>query len=196
MSPTKIEPEEVEGEIIGSTDYFFVKVGEAVPLKSSDFNFEVETLPSQAIAISERFRLTFVAHSCGFFVVRTKDLIDSANEFKEKRNGSPVQQLSLVDVSIGRIRSLTLSTDNLTLAAVTSLSGDIRFYSVESFLNKEVKQSFSCSLDDSALVKDMRWITTQKNSYIVLSNTGKLYHGEIGFPLKQVMDNVDAEFGT
>ncbi|XP_017414625.1 nuclear pore complex protein NUP214 isoform X3 [Vigna angularis] len=192
MSPTKIEPEEVEGEIIGSTDYFFVKVGEAVPLKSSDFNFEVETLPSQAIAISERFRLTFVAHSCGFFVVRTKDLIDSANEFKEKRNGSPVQQLSLVDVSIGRIRSLTLSTDNLTLAAVTSLSGDIRFYSVESFLNKEVKQSFSCSLDDSALVKDMRWITTQKNSYIVLSNTGKLYHGEIGFPLKQVMDNVDA----
>ncbi|XP_047156552.1 nuclear pore complex protein NUP214 isoform X2 [Vigna umbellata] len=192
MSPTKIEPEEVEGEIIGSTDYFFVKVGEAVPLKSSDFNFEVETLPSQAIAISERFRLTFVAHSCGFFVVRTKDLIDSANEFKEKRNGSPVEQLSLVDVSIGRIRSLTLSTDNLTLAAVTSLSGDIWFYYVESFLNKEVKQSFSCSLDDSALVKDMRWITTQKNSYIVLSNTGKLYHGEIGFPLKQVMDNVDA----
>jgi len=38
----------------------------------------------------------------------------------------------------------------------------------------------------------MRWITTQKNSYVVLSNTGKLYHGEIGFPLKQVMDNVDA----
>ncbi|XP_014513545.1 nuclear pore complex protein NUP214 isoform X2 [Vigna radiata var. radiata] len=192
MSPTKIEPEEVEGEIIGSTDYFFVKVGEAVPLKSSDFNFEAETLPSQAIAISECFRLTFVAHSRGFFVVRTKDIIDSANQFKENGNGSPVEQLSLVDVSIGRIRSLTLSTDNLTLAAVTSLSGDIQFYSVESFLNKEVKQSFSCSLDDSALVKDMRWITTQKNSYIVLSNTGKLYHGEIGFPLKQVMDNVDA----
>ncbi|XP_027934105.1 nuclear pore complex protein NUP214 isoform X2 [Vigna unguiculata] len=192
MSPTKIEPEEVEGEIIGTTDYFFVKVGEAVPLKSSDFSFDAETLPSQAIAISERFRLSFVAHSSGFFVVRTKDLIDSANEFKEKGNGSPVEQLSLVDVSIGRIRSLTLSTDNLTLAAVTSSSGDIQFYSVESFLNKEVKQSFSCSLDDSALVKDMRWITTQKNSYVVLSNTGKLYHGEIGFPLKQVMDNVDA----
>jgi len=55
-----------------------------------------------------------------------------------------------------------------------------------------VKQSFSCSLDDSALVKDMRWITTRKNTYVVLSNTGKLYHGEIGFPLKHVMDSVDA----
>jgi len=65
MSPTKIEPEEVEGEIIGTTDYFFVKVGEAVPLKSSDFSFDAETLPSQAIAISERFRLSFVAHSSG-----------------------------------------------------------------------------------------------------------------------------------
>ncbi|KAK8467551.1 hypothetical protein PHAVU_007G078700 [Phaseolus vulgaris] len=38
----------------------------------------------------------------------------------------------------------------------------------------------------------MRWITTRKSSYVVLSNTGKLYHGEIGFPLKHVMDSVDA----
>jgi len=38
----------------------------------------------------------------------------------------------------------------------------------------------------------MRWITTRKNTYVVLSNTGKLYHGEIGFPLKHVMDSVDA----
>ncbi|KAK7357242.1 hypothetical protein VNO80_16526 [Phaseolus coccineus] len=192
MSPTKIEPEEVEGEIVGTTDYFFAKIGEAIPLKSSDFNFDVEALPLQALTISERFRLTFVAHSSGFFVAKTKDLIDSANEFKEKGNGSPVEQLSLVDVPIGRVRALALSTDNLTLAAVASVSGDIWFYSVESFLNKEVKQSFSCSLDDSALVKDMRWITTRKNSYVVLSNTGKLYHGEIGFPLKHVMDSVDA----
>jgi len=65
MSPTKIEPEEFEGEITGTTDYFFVKIGEAVPLKSSDFNFDVETLPLQALTLSERFRLTFVAHSSG-----------------------------------------------------------------------------------------------------------------------------------
>lgn len=66
MSPSKkIEPEEVEGEIIGTTDYFFVKVGEALPLKSSDSVFDAETLPSQPLALSERFRLTFVAHSSG-----------------------------------------------------------------------------------------------------------------------------------
>nr|KYP50091.1 hypothetical protein KK1_028167 [Cajanus cajan] len=190
MSPAKIEPEEVEGEVVGTTDYFFVKIGEAVPLKASDSNFDVETLPSQPLALSERFRLTFVAHSSGFYVARTKDLIDSANEFKDKGSGSPVQQLSLVDVSIGRVRALAVSTDNSTLAA--SVAGDIRFYSVESFLNKEVKQSFSSSLDDSTFVNDMRWITTTKNSYVVLSNIGKLYCGEIGFPLKHVMDNVDA----
>ncbi|CAJ1943666.1 unnamed protein product [Sphenostylis stenocarpa] len=140
MSPTKIVPEEVDGEIIGTTDYFFVKIGEAIPLKSSDSNFDAETLPSQPLALSERFRLTFVAHSSGFLVARTKDLIDSAGELKEKGGtGSPVEQLSLVDVPIGRVRALALSTDNLTLAAVASVSSDIWFYLVESFLNKVVK---------------------------------------------------------
>ncbi|KAL2327625.1 hypothetical protein Fmac_021052 [Flemingia macrophylla] len=190
MSPAKIEPEEVEGEVVGTTDYFFVKIGEAVPLKASDSNFDVGTLPSQPLAVSERFRLTFVAHSSGFFVARTKDLIDSANKFKDEGSGTPVQQLSFVDVSIGRVRALAVSTDNLTLAA--SVSGDIRFYSVENFIKKEVKQSFSSSLDDSTFVKDMRWITTTKNSYVILSNVEKLYYGEIGLPLKHVMDNVDA----
>jgi len=79
---------------------------------------------------------TFSCCGLGFFVAKTKDLIDSAKEFKEKGNGSPVEQLSLVDVPIGRVRSLAISTDNLTLAAVASGSGDISFYSVESFLNK------------------------------------------------------------
>lgn len=55
-----------------------------------------------------------------------------------------------------------------------------------------MKQSFSCSLNNSTFVKDMRWITTSENSYVVLSNTGALYHGEPGFPLKLVMENVDA----
>lgn len=190
MGPAKIEPEELEGEVVGTTDYFFVKIGEAVPLKDSDSNFDVEALPTEPLVVSECFRLTFVAHSSGFFVARTKDLIDSANEFKEKESGSPVQKLSLVDVSIGRVRVLALSTDNSMLAA--SVSGDIWFYSVENFLNKEVKQSFSCSLNDSTFVKDMRWITAPKKSYVVLSNIGKLYYGEIGFPLKHVMDSVDA----
>lgn len=61
--------------------------------------------------------------------MKTKDLIDSA-----KGSGSSVEQLSLVDVPIGRVRTLAVSTDNSLLAA--AVAGDIRFYSVDSFLNK------------------------------------------------------------
>ncbi|KAJ1391374.1 putative nuclear pore complex protein [Sesbania bispinosa] len=186
--PIKIE--ELEGESVCTTDYFFVKIGESLPLKANDSNFDLETLPSQPLALSERFRLTFVAHSSGFYVARTKDLIDSAKEFKDKGSGSSVQELSLIDVPVGRVRILALSTDNSTLAA--SVAGDITFYSVHSFLSKEVKQSYFCSLNDSNFVKDMRWITTSENSYVVLSNTGELYHGETGCPLKHVMDSVEA----
>ncbi|XP_027189043.1 nuclear pore complex protein NUP214 isoform X2 [Cicer arietinum] len=57
---------------------------------------------------------------------------------------------------------------------------------------EEVKQSFSCSLNDPTFVKDMRWTTTLENAYVVLSNTGQLYHGRAGFPLKHVMDSVEA----
>lgn len=55
-----------------------------------------------------------------------------------------------------------------------------------------MKQSFSCSLNDSAFVKDMRWITTPENSFVVLSNSGDLYYGEVDSPLKCVMDCVEA----
>ncbi|XP_045810734.1 nuclear pore complex protein NUP214 isoform X1 [Trifolium pratense] len=183
MSVVKIE--ELEGDIVPSIDHFFVKIGEPIPLNSNDSNFDLQTPTTQPIALSQRFRLTFLAHSSGFYVVKTKDLIDSA-----KGSGSAVEELSLVDVGIGRVRILALSTDNSTLAA--SVGGYIRFYSVDSFLNKEVKQSFSCLLNDSTFVKDMRWTTTSENSYVVLSNTGQLYHGGAGSPLKHVMDSVEA----
>jgi len=38
----------------------------------------------------------------------------------------------------------------------------------------------------------MRWTTASENSYVVLSNTGQLYHGRAGFPLKHVIDSVEA----
>ena len=60
--------------------------------------------------------------------------MDSAKEYKEKGNGSPIQHLSLADVPIGKVHVLALSTDNSILAA--SISGDIRFYSVHNFLSK------------------------------------------------------------
>lgn len=70
----------------------------------------------------------------GVFVARTKDVMDSAKEYKEKGSGSPIQQLSLVEIPIGKVNTLALSADNSTVAA--SVSGDIRFFSVDSLLSK------------------------------------------------------------
>lgn len=63
MSTVKIE--ELEGEGFPTSDYFFKSIGDPVPLKSNDYSFDPETLPSHPLALSERFRLTFVAHSSG-----------------------------------------------------------------------------------------------------------------------------------
>lgn len=38
----------------------------------------------------------------------------------------------------------------------------------------------------------MIWRRRLETSFLVLSNHGKLYHGALGAPLKDVMDNVDA----
>ncbi|XP_050268829.1 nuclear pore complex protein NUP214-like [Quercus robur] len=56
----------------------------------------------------------------------------------------------------------------------------------------EVEPSFSCSVDETSFVKDFRWRKKSENSYVVLSNSGKLYHGAVDGPFKEVMDNVDA----
>lgn len=57
---------------------------------------------------------------------------------------------------------------------------------------QEIKPSFSCSLNGSTYVKDIRWRKKAENSFLVLSNVGKLYHGGVSGPLQDVMDNVDA----
>lgn len=57
---------------------------------------------------------------------------------------------------------------------------------------QELKPFFSCSLDESSAVKDFRWSKKSDNSYVVLSNSGKLYHGAVDGTFKDVMDNVDA----
>ena len=57
---------------------------------------------------------------------------------------------------------------------------------------QEVEPSFSCSVDETSFVKDFRWRKKSENSYVVLSNSGKLYHGAVDGPFKEVMANVDA----
>ncbi|KAG9458538.1 hypothetical protein H6P81_003046 [Aristolochia fimbriata] len=197
MSETKEDPdslvtpeEEKEGNVVDSTDFVFRKIGESILLKSHEAEFALENAPLQALAVSERFRLLFFAHSGGFCVVKTRDAIDSAKEIKENGKKSCLQEVSVVDVSIGQVSLLALSTDSSTLAAC--VGGNSLFFSVASLLNKVHEPSSSCSVGESSHVKDLRWRKDTEHSFVVLSSHGKLYRGELGGPLVDVLDDVDA----
>lgn len=69
-------------------------------------------------------------------MVRIKDVIASAEEIKNGGTGSSVQDLSIVDVSIGKVHILAVSTDNSVLAAV--VAGDVHIFSVQSLLDKVI----------------------------------------------------------
>ncbi|KAG8371782.1 hypothetical protein BUALT_Bualt13G0124000 [Buddleja alternifolia] len=185
--------EEIDGDEVGSRNYRFSKIGEPVPItpnNTSEFQPEECLLPSQPLAVSERFRLLFVAHSQGFCVARTKDVIASADQIKENQTGSSVQELSLVDVPIGKVSILALSADDSSLAAI--VGHYVHFFAVSALLHKEKQPSYSISLDVSSCIKDMRWDRKVAKAYIILSANGKLYHGYGQGPLTYVMEGVDA----
>lgn len=199
---TKTEfEEEKEGDHVESSDYYFDKIGKPIPILSdqtvSPFPLQNPPLPSRPLALSQSRRLIFVAHPSGFLVARTKDVMDAAMDIKEKgsSSSSSIQHVSLVDVPIGKVHILTLSTDSSTLAV--SVAAHIHFFHIHSLLDKEQKPSFSCSLSEpsSSTVKDIQWRRRPDNSYLVLSNQGKLYHGALAavtHTLKHITDNVDA----
>ncbi|KAK4758135.1 hypothetical protein SAY87_019436 [Trapa incisa] len=185
--------DEKEGDCVVTSDFFFDRIGEPVPVKFTDGyseTYELDSLPSQPLAVSERFQLLFVAHSDRFCVARTADVMEAAREIKDKGNGLSVMELSIVDVPIGKVRILSLSPDSSTLAA--SVGRDVHFFSVDSLLNKDPEPFSSCSVEESGFLKEMRWLEKVEKSFILLSNIRKLYHGNVGSPLKQVMDEVDA----
>ncbi|KAL2557114.1 Nuclear pore complex protein [Forsythia ovata] len=183
--------EEIEGDSIGSRNYRFSRIGEPVPIKSEpDSGFDPACLPSQPLAVSERFRLLFVAHPDGVCVAKTKEVIASAEEFKDKKTGRSIQKLSFLDLPMGKVSILALSADDSVLAA--TVGRDIHFFAVSALLHKEQKPSFSVSLDDSSCIKDMRWSRKFKKIYVTLSTDGKLYHGSGQGPLDYMMDNVDS----
>ncbi|KAK4792947.1 hypothetical protein SAY86_023382 [Trapa natans] len=185
--------DEKEGDCVVTSDFFFDRIGEPVPVKFTDGyseTYELDSLPSQPLAVSERFQLLFVAHSDRFCVARTADVMEAAREIKDKGNGLSVLELSIVDVPIGKVRILSLSPDSSTLAA--SVGRDVHFFSVDSLLNKDPEPFSSCSVEESGFLKEMRWLEKVEKSFILLSNIRKLYHGNVGSPLKQVMDEVDA----
>ncbi|KAL4561022.1 hypothetical protein LXL04_033182 [Taraxacum kok-saghyz] len=186
----KVE-EEIEGDQIGTKNYRFSKIGESVPIKSdADFKFDMDNLPSRPMAVSERFGVIFVAHSSGFCVARTKDVINTAEELKNEGNGSCIQELSLVDVSLGKVSILTLSSDSSLLAA--SVGFNLHFFSVDGLLNKDHEPLFSKALSESSSIKDMQWNPRLKDKYVVLTSDGKLYHAAGQDDLNNLMDNVDA----
>ncbi|XP_060973660.1 nuclear pore complex protein NUP214 isoform X1 [Cannabis sativa] len=186
--------EELDADRICSTDYFFDRIGEPVPLKPPPFNYDLKSLPSQPLALSEFHGLIFLALSSGFCVARTKDVIALSLEIKENGTSSSscsIQQSSLVDVAIGEVRILALSHDQSTLAA--TVGADIHFFSVDLLISDKLsKPDFSSSVDESSYVKDFRWRKKSENTYLSLSNTGSLYRGTLDGPIKHVMEDVDA----
>ncbi|TMW94336.1 hypothetical protein EJD97_010422, partial [Solanum chilense] len=185
--------EEIEGDQIGSKNYRFSRIGTPVPIKSgedSSFDIENECPPLQPLVVSERFRLLFVAHSNGFCVARTKEVMTSAEEIKEKGTGPSIQELSVVDVAIGKVSILALSGDESLLAAC--VGNKIHFYPVSALLYKDQTPAFSHSLNDSSIIKDMQWAKKAEKVYVVLATDGKFYSGVGQSPIKQVMDDCDA----
>ncbi|KAG9136244.1 hypothetical protein Leryth_003840 [Lithospermum erythrorhizon] len=188
--------EEIEGDQIGSRNYRFSRIGEPVSIKHpSDSQFDLDSPPTRPIAISNRFRLLFVAHSQGFCVARIKEVKELAaklknDDVKDKERQPSIQELSIVDVPAGKVSILALSRDDSMLAA--TIDHHIHFYAVSSLLHKEQKPSYSVSADDSSYITDMRWAQLSVKEYVVLLHNGKLYQGCGQGPLKDIMDSVDA----
>ncbi|KAK9750101.1 hypothetical protein RND81_02G173400 [Saponaria officinalis] len=167
----KIE-EIIDGEHLETDDYFFCKVGDSIPLSSNDPVFSTDSVPSKPLALSQRFGVVFAAHSSGFCVAKTKDVIAAAKEIKAKNSGCTVQELSVVDVDIGRVSILALSEDSTHVAVV--VANEIHFFAVNSLFNKDKKSLFSCSVESNH-VKDMLWLKDSEQSFIVLTERGEMH---------------------
>uniref|UniRef100_A0A803LXZ4 Nuclear pore complex protein NUP214 n=1 Tax=Chenopodium quinoa TaxID=63459 RepID=A0A803LXZ4_CHEQI len=181
--------EQVEGERIETNDYFFCKIGDSIPIMSDGSIFDANNPPAKPLVISESSGLIFAAHSTGFCVANITDVIAAAKEIKDKGSGPSVQDLCVVDVLIGRVSILALSTECSVISAV--VEGEIQFFFVDSLLNMDKKPTF-CSSVESNPVKDMFWINETDPSFIVLTSGGKVFNGAINKSLKHVMDEVDA----
>uniref|UniRef100_A0A1D1Y2Q7 CTP synthase n=1 Tax=Anthurium amnicola TaxID=1678845 RepID=A0A1D1Y2Q7_9ARAE len=192
--------EEIEGDRDGTSDFVFCRIGSSVPLKRSDSSFGLEKPPARPLAVSERFGLLFLAHTAGFLVVKTIDAIKLAKDIKEIEEGNGnkketeklcVQEKSILDAQIGDVHILAVSTDSSFLAA--AIGSEVRIFSVPSLIKKNQEPVFTCSVEESGRIKDFLWRKNMENSFIVLSNCGRLYHGNLENHLKDIMDGVEAE---
>lgn len=186
---TLVNLDEVEeGDHIVSRNYRFAPVGANVPIRV-DFQYDSEAPPSQPLAVSQLFHLLFVAHSDGFYVVRTEEAMTAAEKIKEG-SGPSIQEICMVDIPLGKVSVLTLSSGDSLLAA--SVENKLHVFSMSALLHKEKKPAYSVSLDEADYIKDVKWARKAEKSYLVLSSNGKLYHGSGQGTLKSLMVNVDA----
>ncbi|KAL9275927.1 Nuclear pore complex protein NUP214-like protein [Drosera capensis] len=183
--------DESQCDRIDTVDYYFHRIGAAVPVVSPSTPFDLANPPVQPLAVSEWRGIVFVAHGEGFCVARTRDLVELAKEMKDKGGGGMgcVVERCVVDVRVGRVWVLEVSRGEEIVAV--AVQGDVHFFEVEALLNKVEKPFYSCSVD-SDFVKNICWSRKMRNAFIVLSGSGKLYKGVVGGHLQARMDDVDA----
>ncbi|KAK3409627.1 hypothetical protein EUGRSUZ_J01742 [Eucalyptus grandis] len=180
----------VEGEHEVINDYFFHRLCEPIPVMPRNggdgdpMPYDREYLPSQALAVSERFLLLFVAHPSGFVVARILDVM-WAQVWRWERS---VRSSSIVEVPVGRVRLLSLSPESSTLAAC--VGGTVNLFSVASLYRQEQEPFLSPTIEGGSSIKDVSWLN--EHSYILLSSCGNLYVGRMDGSLEFLMDNVDA----
>ncbi|KAI4386315.1 hypothetical protein MLD38_004256 [Melastoma candidum] len=194
--PTKIDlTEEAEGDRTSVSDHvFFHSVGEPIRIRpkgsaaADGVSDSAYWFPTQPVVASDKLGLLFVAHSSGFCVARTKDVMEAAKG--KGSGGCSVTEMSVVNVDVGNVRLLALSRDSSVLAVCAGCN--VSFFSVDALCNKEEGSLSSRSIDDSTFIKDFRWLKTTVNSFIILSGSGELSNGSVGGPLKSMMHEVDA----
>lgn len=69
----------------------------------------------------------------GFFVVRTEEAMTAAEKIKEG-SGPSIQEICTVDIPLGKVSVLTLSSGDSLLAA--SVENKLHFFSMSALLHK------------------------------------------------------------
>ncbi|KAH9317872.1 hypothetical protein KI387_019641, partial [Taxus chinensis] len=181
-----------EGERQASDDFIFKRIGVSIPITSSKDKFDAESAPLQALAISNQFGLTFVDHTTGFYVAKTAELLRVVEDLKDNpQKALTVQNASMVDIALGGVSILTLSSDGLTLAAC--VGGTVHFFSVPDLVHKvNFKPFLSTLVYEAQYIREFIWCMAKENTYLALSRESTLTCGEIGSSFQHIEEKVTA----
>ncbi|KAG6550749.1 hypothetical protein Mapa_007653 [Marchantia paleacea] len=177
-----MELKEVEQKMVD--DVMFKRIGVDVPMLSDAEGFSSEQLPVRALAVSNRFGYCLFAHSRGFSVAKTADLIHIAEKLKDKSNaGQTGQEKSVANVTGANVRFLSLSNDELTVAVCSG--GSVMFYDLPTLVLKSDTCPFEVRkvdpLEDTH-AKDFSWSPADRDTYLILTSNQQLLLGRVGFP--------------